>query len=349
MPDEEQQRPRQPLRQLHDVGGYSTVFMPGPSPCFIFKSASSPPQVIVVAESSIKSLTQFHTSDCRKGFLYIDGEVSKPSRTQEKRADYEQGKTQAARLHQYSEYDTGWVTRRITLAEEAHALCYHPEKDAFVLGTSTPVPFKLPDDDFHAEWAAEETTFLPQAEQGSVKLLDGKTLSVVDSYALETYEVVTTVKTISLEVSEHTHAREDLVCIGTALVRGEDLPSAGNIYVFAVIDVVPEPEHPETGHALKLIAKEDVKAAVTALSGVGTQGFLLVAQGQKCMVRGLKEDGSLLPVAFMDMQCYVSVVKELPRTGLCLMGDAVKGIWFTGYMVSHPPSSIHFTREKTKR
>lgn len=51
------------------------------------------------------------------------------------------------------------------------------------------------------------------------------------------------------------------------------------------------------------------------------------------MVRGLKEDGSLLPVAFLDMQCYVSVVRELEGTGLCLMGDAVKGVWFCGYTV----------------
>lgn len=227
------------------------------------------------------------------------------------------------------------MSRRVALGEEVHALSYQPEKDAYVLGTSSLVPFKLPDDEFHIEWAAEqENTFLPLCGRDSIKLLDGKTFSVVDSYALETYEVVTTIKTLSLEVSEHTHARETLVCVGTALIRGEDLPSAGKLYVFAVIDVVPEPDRLETGHALKLIAKEDVHAAVTALSGVGTQGFLLVAQGQKCMVRGLKEDGSILPVAFMDMQCYVSVVRELPGTGLCLMGDAIKGLCLTGYMVS---------------
>lgn len=144
---------------------------------------------------------------------------------------------------------------------------------------------------------------------------------------------MTCAQTISLEVSEHTHERQNLVCVGTALLRGPDLPSLGNIYIFAVIPVVPEPDHPETGRALKLITKEEVKGAVTSLSGIGTQGFLLVAQGQKCLVRGLKEDGSLLPVAFLDMQCYVSVVKELEGTGLCLMGDAVKGVWFCGYTV----------------
>ena len=58
------------------------------------------------------------------------------------------------------------------------------------------------------------------------------------------------------------------------------------------------------------------------------------------MVRGLKEDGSLLPVAFLDMQCYVSVVKELEGTGLCLMGDAVKGVWFCGYSVRDPHNTL---------
>ena len=155
---------------------------------------------------------------------------------------------------------------------------------------------------------------------------------------------MTCIQTISLEVSEYTHERQNLVCVGTALLRGPDLPSLGNIFIFAVIPVVPEPDHPETGLALKLIAKDEVKGAVTSLSGIGTQGFLIVAQGQKCMVRGLKEDGSLLPVAFLDMQCYVSVVRELEEPGLCLMGDAVKGVWFCGYTVrdsSLPLTLIH--------
>ena len=139
------------------------------------------------------------------------------------------------------------------------------------------------------------------------------------------------IKTMSLEISEHTHERASLMVVGTAIVRGEEIPAMGRIYVFDIIDVVPEPDRPETGKKLKLVAKEEVKGAVTAVTESGTQGFLLAAQGQKCMVRGLKEDGSLLPVAFMDMQCYVSVAKELKGTGLCVMGDPVKGIWLTGY------------------
>lgn len=142
------------------------------------------------------------------------------------------------------------------------------------------------------------------------------------------------IQTMSLETSETSSLRKELVVVGTTLVRGEDLSCQGRIYVFNVIDVVPEPDHPETGLKLKLIAKEEVKGAVTAVSEIGSQGFLLVAQGQKCMVRGLKDDGTLMPVAFMDMQCYVTVAKELKGTSLCMMADAIKGIWLTGYYVS---------------
>ena len=74
--EERQQEWRQALRSLHDVNGYSAVFMPGESPCFIIKSASSPPRVIDMCDSSVKSLTQLHSPTCQKGFLYIDGEVS---------------------------------------------------------------------------------------------------------------------------------------------------------------------------------------------------------------------------------------------------------------------------------
>ena len=152
------------------------------------------------------------------------------------------------------------------------------------------------------------------------------------------------IKTMSLEVSEVTHERKDLTVVGTAIVRGEDINPRGGIYVFEVISVVPEPDRPDTNHKLKLIAREEVRGPVTSLSAIGGQGFLIAAQGQKCMVRGLKEDCSLLPVAFMDMQCFVSVLKELKGTGMCIMGDALKGLWFTGYSVS-----IYFPRQAVVR
>ena len=84
-------------------------------------------------------------------------------------------------------------------------------------------------------------------------------------------------KNVNIEVSENTHERRDLIVVGTAIAKGEDMPARGTIYVFDVIKVAPDPEKPETGRKLKLIGKESVKGAVTALSGIGGQGFIIVA------------------------------------------------------------------------
>ena len=61
---------------------------------------------------------------------------------------------------------------------------------------------------------------------------------------------------------------------------------------------------------------------------------MAVVQGMKIMVRGLKEDGSLLPVAFLDTGGIGGgQIKELKGTGLCCVGDAARGVWLVGYSV----------------
>ena len=153
------------------------------------------------------------------------------------------------------------------------------------------------------------------------------------SFELEQYELVTCIQVMSLEVSENTRERREMVVVGTAIVKGEDLATQGAVHVLDVLDVVPEPDQPETSRKLKTFAKIKERGAVTAVSQIGAEGFFLVAQGQKCLVRGLKEDHSLQPVAFIDTQCYTTVLKQLRGTNLCMLGDAVKGLWLTGYTV----------------
>ncbi|KAI1928729.1 mRNA cleavage and polyadenylation factor subunit [Ophidiomyces ophidiicola] len=304
------------LRVLPDLCGYKTVFMPGPNPCFIMKSSTSSPHVLKLRGKAVHSLSSFHIPACERGFAYID----------------KSSMVRMCRLPGNVRLENSWAMRKINMGEQIDLLEYAAKSETYVLGACHKADFKLPDDDeVHTEWRNEEISFMPQLDTGCIKLLSPRTWSVIDTYQLGAAERVMCIKAITMEVSETTHEMKEMIAIGTAIVRGEDIPPRGSIYVFEVIDVAPDPDHPETNQKLRLFAKEDVKGAVTAISNIGGQGFLIAAQGQKCIVRGLKEDGSLLPVAFMDMQCYVNVLKELKGTGLCIMGDAVKGIWFTGY------------------
>ncbi|CAG8367489.1 unnamed protein product [Penicillium salamii] len=329
-----QQRFR-PMRVLANVSGFSTVFMPGASPSFIFRTAKSSPHITRLRGGFTRWLSSFDSTntDCEAGFIYVDSQHC----------------IRACQLPPKTQFDYPWPLRQIPLEEQVDFLAYSTSSETYVIGTSRPADFKLPEgDDLHPEWRGEgtyiadsyigtslitvvELSFCPKIPESSIKVISPKTWTIIDSYPLDPDEQITAVKNVNIEISENTHERKDLIVVGTAIAKGEDMPSRGTIYVFDVINVAPDPEKPETGRKLKLIGKESVKGAVTALSGIGGQGFIIVAQGQKCMVRGLKEDGSLLPVAFMDMQCYVNVAKELKGTGMCILGDAVKGLWFAGY------------------
>ncbi|KAF2403941.1 protein CFT1, partial [Trichodelitschia bisporula] len=333
MEETEREQPRKvsSLRRLNNVGGYSTVFQLGSSPSFIFKEASSLPRVIRLRGQTVKSVASFHTAKTDRGFAFLDSE----------------DKLHASHLQPTSRFgDTGWVVRRVELGQEVQAVCYYPLKDIYIMATNEKVQYKLPEDDYHHEWQKEgrisglvslsplmpsDTKFLPTIDQHTLRVFYAGNWTEIETITLNPSEVVLTIKVLNLEVSEMTRQRKPLVAVGTAIVKGEDLSTMGNIYIYDVITVVPEPGRPETDRKLKLIVKDEVKGAVSAISPIGSEGFLMMAQGQKCHVRGLKEDRTLLPVAFMDMQCYVTVAKNLPGTGMVLLGDVAKGVWFAGY------------------
>lgn len=143
-------------------------------------------------------------------------------------------------------------------------------------------------------------------------------------------DTVTCLDIMPLEISEHSHEQKAMIVVGTGAQRGEDMPGKGAVTVFDILDVVPEPDRPETACKLHVTAREETKGAVTAVAAFNG-GFIGTAQGQKIMVRGLKEDGSCLPVAFLDAQCHTTQLKSLSRTGMWLAGDAWKGVWFGGF------------------
>jgi cleavage and polyadenylation specificity factor subunit 1 len=309
-----------PMRWLQNICGFSAIFVPGASPAFILKHAASNVRVHDLQGKSIKALDSYHSSACPRGFIYID----------------DNGSLHRAQLPMNADFGhSEWVSQKSELGEDVSHLAFFQRTGSYVLATGRPVNFQLPqDDEWNSDWQDEKTSFPPQVEEGSISLFSPLSWKVISTYSLEPAERAMCIECMNLEISEETHERRDLIVVGTAIVKGENVTSRGNIYIFDVVDVVPEPGVPETDLKLKLVAREEVKGAVTALSPIGSQGFLLAAQGQKCMVRGLKEDLSILPVAFMDMRYYVKVAKELKGTGLCILGDAISGLWFTGYSVN---------------
>ncbi|KAF3057451.1 Protein cft1 [Daldinia childiae] len=334
--DDDEIRKAPPMRRCDNIAGYKTVFLPGSSPSFILRSSKTLPKVLRLRGDGVRGMSPFHTEGCERGFIYADSKgVARVSQIPVRNSTYA---------------EIGLALKKVPLEADMHSISYHPPSGTFVVGCDTLEPFELPkEDDYHKEWQHEkDLAFKPLVERGQVKLINPSSWTVIDTIEMEPCETVMCIQTLNLEVSESTNERKHLIAIGTAVSRGEDLPVRGRVLVYDVVTVIPEPGKPETNKKLKFVAKEDIpRGAVTAISEIGTQGLMLVAQGQKCMVRGLKEDGTLLPVAFMDMSCYVTAVRELKGTGLCLMADAVKGVWFTGY-TEEPYRMVLFGKSSTR-
>lgn len=275
------------------------------------------PRVIRLRGPGIRGFSSFHTAGCDRGFISVDME----------------GIARVCQMPAKTNYDLGMPLTRIPFDGSITSVRYHAPSDTYVIATSTFEPFQLPkDDDHHREWAREDTDFLPLIERSTIHLISPTNWSIIDSLPLEHGEVALCLEALDLETSEEVSQRKMLITVGTAIRKGEDLAIKGSVHVYDIVDVVPQPGKPETGKKLKLIARDIIpRGAVTAISEVGSQGFMVIAQGQKCMVRGLKEDGSLLPVAFLDANTHITDIKEVPGTGLCAVSDARKGVWLVGY------------------
>ncbi len=260
------------MRVISNLAGHSTVFLPGASPSFIIKSAQSLPKVLGLQGSAVRGMSSFHTAGCHRGFIYADLK----------------GVARVSQLPSGTSFaELGMSLRKVELGQDVHAITYHPPMECYVVGTSSRTDFELPrDDEHHHKWAKEEISFRPTTEQCFLKLINPINWSVIHEIELEPFEVVMCVETLNLEVSEVTNEKRQMVTVGTAISRGEDLPTKGRIYVYDIVNVVPEPGRPETNKRLKEMAREDIpRGAITRISEIGTQGFMLVAQVQSLLLR----------------------------------------------------------------
>ncbi|KAI9894932.1 MAG: mRNA cleavage and polyadenylation factor subunit [Vezdaea aestivalis] len=305
------------MQRLVNIGGYALVHIPGKPGRFLMKSTTSTPMCLDVPSIKGSCLSSFHSLRNEHSWISLDNA---------------EDLTVCSFPPGFEFNELGWSSQTVMIGQEIQALeCYEREQ-AYVLATNRKEEYELPkDDDSHKNWAVESLSLKPLIDRSSLKILHPKSWTLVDSFDFGPTEIVLAVKVMDLEVSEVSRQRDLVIVVGTSIAQGIDLPTKGCIYAFKIIPVVPWPGQPETGLKFKLLGKESVKGAVSSICSIGREGFFLAANGQKCMVRGLKEDGTMLPVAFLDAQTYVTVTKSLPNAGVCLIADAARGLWLAGY------------------
>ncbi|GBE80259.1 hypothetical protein SCP_0214760 [Sparassis crispa] len=128
------------------------------------------------------------------------------------------------------------------------------------------------------------------------------------------------------------------IAVGTTVNRGEDLAIKGVVYIFEIVEVVPDlSSSHKRWYKLKLRCRDDAKGPVTALCGM--DGYLVSSMGQKIFVRAFDLDERLVGVAFLDVGVYVTSLRTIKNLGLLLC--ALRLIFPAGFIVGREPTARH--------
>ena len=170
--------------------------------------------------------------------------------------------------------------------------------------------------------------YMPTQGTFFLSLIAPRTWASVDQYAFEDKEQVLCMVNCALDVKiSGMKKSQDYIVITTGFVKGEDHNIRGKVYIFEIIDVVPEVGRPETNHKLKLIHHEDTKGAVGSICSL--EGYLCMAIGPKVMMYSFESGDSLVGIAFLDTNLFVTTMTTLKS--FMYLGDIQKGTCFNAY------------------
>ncbi|KAL4213346.1 CPSF A subunit region-domain-containing protein [Rhizopus microsporus] len=322
---------RKHLRKLlipfTDVAGYAGIFLAGPQPAWLMCSFKSFVRVHPMkTEHEIVGFTQFHNVNCKHGFITLDS-----------KSDIRLSRLRTDGVN----YDLDWVIQKVPLGQTVHKIQYHPIMRVYAVLVSQAVPVRMKNDD-NQYIDGKETDerapgeFLPELNKFSMVMVSPVTWEIVDTVEFEEFEQCFSLECALLDSKQTSTGRKYYVVVGTGSLKGEDTTMKGSIRIFDIIEVVPEPDNPQTNHKFKRILTEDVKGAVTAMCTVS--GHLTASIGSKVIVWSLEDDERLVGVAFIDVQIYVTSMSSIKN--FILIGDAQKSIWFLGFQLEPAKLSL---------
>ncbi|KAI0784088.1 CPSF A subunit region-domain-containing protein [Abortiporus biennis] len=206
---------------------------------------------------------------------------------------------------------------------------YDPSTSLLVAASSIQTKFASYDEDGNIVWEPDAPNLsYPCCETSTLELISPETWTSMDGYEFVPNEFINCIDCIPLETVSTEAGTKDFIVVGTTINRGEDLAARGAVYIFDIVEVVPDPKmNLKRWYRLKLLCRDDAKGPVTALCGM--DGYLVSSMGQKIFVRAFDLDERLVGVAFLDVGIYVTSLSAVKN--LLVIGDAVKSVWFVAF------------------
>ncbi|KAJ1977518.1 mRNA cleavage and polyadenylation factor subunit [Dimargaris xerosporica] len=292
----------------------------------------------------ITGFASFHSPHCSHGFVMVG-----PT-----------GHVQLCQLSSHVMYDFTWPVSRVQFRKSVHHVTYHPTMGSYCVVTSEPRVFVLPAEE--TEKDLENNALLmkgkdlpedikqqqnarrsptPDEEEGppppegimpivplyAIELLSPVTWEVVDRFKFDLNFHVTSLKCLSLNSKETVSGRKWYMTVSTVCNLGEDRPVTGNLYLFDVVEVVPDPRNPQTNRKLKQACRKEMSGSINAICAMN--GHLFSSAGTRVYAYRMMDDSTLNEVVFLDEYIYVTNAAALKN--FVLVGDAYKGCSFVAH------------------
>lgn len=296
-----------------NFSGLTCILVTGVVPYLITSSRYSPVKIFKFSKIPIVSFVPFSDDNIKNGMIYLD--TKKNARIVE--------------LPPQFNYDNNWPICRIHIGETIKSIAHHESSNTFVVSTFKEIDYNCIDEEGNPIVGLKPDKPSSLNYKGKIQLISPISWTPIDTIELEDNEVGMQVKSMALDVGSETKrfkSKREFILVGTGKYRIEDLGCNGSYKLLEIIDIIPEPGKPETNHKFKEVTKEDTKGAVTAICDVS--GRFLVAQGQKIIVRDIK-DNTAVSVAFMDLSVFVSEAKSFGN--MVIFGDTLKSVWLAGF------------------
>ncbi|XP_050434268.1 cleavage and polyadenylation specificity factor subunit 1 [Adelges cooleyi] len=301
------------LRYFSKVAGHSGVFLCGQNPHLVLLTTRGELRCHPMhVDGPITCFAPFHNVNCSQGFLYFNSKH----------------KLRICILPTHLSYDEPWPLRKVPLRKTPHFIAYHLETKTYCVVTSSSEHsasyYRFNGEDKELTTEEREPNFpLPQRDSFSLELFSPASWEPIPDTSIETeeWEHVTCLKNVALAYEGARSGLKGYIAMGTNYSYSEDITSRGRIFLFDIIDVVPEPGKPLTKNKIKMLYAKEQKGPVTAITHV--VGFLVTAVGQKIYIWQLK-DNDLIGIAFIDTEVYVHQLLSIKS--LILVADLFKSI-----------------------
>ncbi|RPD55582.1 hypothetical protein L226DRAFT_490064 [Lentinus tigrinus ALCF2SS1-7] len=291
---------------------YSGVFFTGDRPCWIVSTDKGGVRVFPSGHNVVHAFTTCSLWESRGDFLLYSDEG--PSLV-----EWMPGVLLDAHL----------PARSIPRSRPYSNIVFDASTSLVVAASSFMNRFASYDEDGNIVWEPDSPNIsFPYCETATLELISPDGWITMDGYEFAANEFVNCVVSVPLETLSTESGMKDFIAVGTTINRGEDLAVKGAVYIFEIVEVVPDTStNIKRWWRLKLLCRDEAKGPVTFLCGM--DGYLVSSMGQKIFVRAFDLDERLVGVAFLDVGVYVTSLRAVKN--LLVIGDAVKSVWFVAF------------------